>query len=68
MNAPPNKKPTVTTAYTGRDVSHSMAGRSREKKLAAIMIPAAPPIIAVRNFSSTLLEKNTRLAPSAVIA
>ncbi len=49
-------------------LSYSIAGSSNEKKLAAIMIPAAPPVSAVITVLLIFLEKKTKDAPSAVIA
>ena len=45
-----------------------MAGKRREKKLAAIMIPAAAPVSTVRKLSLSFFEKNTKSAPSVVMA
>ena len=67
MNAPPSRKPTVTVRYGGSALSASIAGRSREKKLAAIMIPAESPRRTVKTPSFGRRENNTKDAPSAVM-
>ncbi|MPN21373.1 hypothetical protein SDC9_168752 [bioreactor metagenome] len=43
-----------------------MAGAKRDQKLAAIITPAANPIIASKTFLFIFLKKNTNAAPSAV--
>ena len=72
MNTPPAKNPIDKTAAIAAAPlpaaeSRSCAGRRSEKKLAAIMMPAATPCIALSMRLLNLFEKNTTDAPSVVI-
>ena len=64
----PQTKPRVGIIYTGRDeaAERSIAGCSRDQKLAAIITPAANPSIVFKTFRLTFLKKKTVEAPSAV--
>jgi hypothetical protein len=69
MHTPPRRNPTKAGNQTGRSFPSdiSMAGESRDQKLAAIITPAANPSIASRTFLSSSLKKITRAAPAAVM-
>jgi len=64
----PATNPNAAGNHIGRDFpcDISMAGASREKKLAAIIIPAANPSMLSKSFLLGFLLKKTKEAPSAV--
>ncbi len=69
MDMPPNAKPIATGNHEGMlfcSMTKSSAGKSREKKLADSITPAANPSIPSRTFLLTSFVKNTDAAPIAV--
>jgi len=68
-NAPPSKNPITAGSHgiSPIDSDNSMAGESKDQKLAAIITPAAKPSIESRTFLLISLKKKTIAAPSAVI-
>ncbi len=69
-NAPPRRNPTVAGNQAGNPWAReiSIAGARSDQKLAAIITPAAKPIIESRTTRFMSRKRKTTLAPSAVTA
>ncbi len=68
-NKPPAKNPMRAGAQLGSALTSgvmAMAGANSDQKLAAIITPAAKPIILSRTFWLIRLKKKTKPAPNAV--
>lgn len=65
---PPARNPRLEWSQAGLPafVNRSMEGRSRDQKLAAIIIPEAKPSIPLKIGLGTVRKKNTKEAPNAV--
>ena len=70
IKIPPEKNPmdgNIISLYP-RLSHNSIAGFNNDQKLAAIITPAPNPSMQFNILLSTVLKKNTKAAPSAVIA